>query len=55
MLGKAMLMMFVFLWVRWTLPRFRVDQLMDFNWKMLLPWSFANIAVAGLYLAFWLK
>ncbi len=55
MLAKAMLMMFVFLWVRWTLPRFRVDQLMDFNWKFLLPWSFANIAVAGLYLAFRLK
>ena len=55
MLAKAMLMMFVFLWVRWTLPRFRVDQLMAFNWKFLLPWSFANIAVAGLYLAFWLK
>jgi NADH-quinone oxidoreductase subunit H len=55
MLGKAMLMMFVFLWVRWTLPRFRVDQLMDLNWKFLLPWSFANIAVAGLYLACWLK
>ena len=55
MLGKAMLMMFVFLWIRWTLPRFRVDQLMDFTWKFLLPWSFVNIAVAGLYLAFWLK
>ena len=55
MLAKAMLMMFVFLWVRWTLPRFRVDQLMDFNWKTLLPWSFVNIAIAGLYLAFWLK
>jgi NADH-quinone oxidoreductase subunit H len=55
MLGKAMLMMFVFLWVRWTLPRFRVDQLMDFCWKFLLPWSFANIVVAGLYLALWLK
>jgi NADH-quinone oxidoreductase subunit H len=55
MLGKAMLMMFVFLWVRWTLPRFRVDQLMDFTWKFLLPWSFVNIAIAGLYLAFWLK
>lgn len=55
MLGKAMLMMFVFLWIRWTLPRFRVDQLMDFTWKFLLPWSFVNIAVAGLYLAFWFK
>jgi len=51
MLGKAMLMMFTFLWVRWTLPRFRVDQLMDFCWKFLLPWSFANIVVAGAYLA----
>jgi NADH-quinone oxidoreductase subunit H len=50
MLAKAMLMMFVFLWVRWTFPRFRADQLMDFNWKFLLPWSFANIAMAGLYL-----
>ncbi|MBI4371977.1 MAG: NADH-quinone oxidoreductase subunit NuoH [Elusimicrobia bacterium] len=55
MLGKAMLMMFVFLWVRWTLPRMRVDQLMDFTWKFLLPWSFANIAIAGLYLAFRLR
>lgn len=55
MLGKAMLMMFVFLWVRWTLPRFRVDQLMDFNWKTLLPWSFANIVIAGFYLAYVLK
>lgn len=52
MTAKAMLMMFVFLWVRWTLPRFRVDQLMDFCWKFLLPWSFANIVVAGVYLAF---
>ena len=55
MLAKAMLMMFVFLWIRWTLPRFRVDQLMDFTWKFLLPWSFVNVAIAGLYLAFWLK
>jgi NADH-quinone oxidoreductase subunit H len=55
MLAKAMLMMFVFLWVRWTLPRLRVDQLMDFNWKFLLPWSFVNILIAGVYLAFWLK
>ncbi len=50
MLAKAMLMMFVFLWIRWTFPRFRADQLMDFNWKFLLPWSFVNIAVAGVYL-----
>jgi NADH-quinone oxidoreductase subunit H len=50
MLAKAMLMMFVFIWFRWTFPRMRVDQLMDFNWKFLLPWSFVNIALAGVYL-----
>jgi len=49
MTGKAMLMMFVFLWFRWTFPRLRVDQLMDFNWKFLLPWSFANIGLAGAF------
>ena len=49
MLAKAMLMMFVFLWFRWTFPRFRVDQMMDFNWKFLLPWSFVNIALTGGY------
>lgn len=50
MTAKAMLMMFVFLWFRWTFPRLRVDQLMDFNWKFLLPWTFANIALAGVLL-----
>ncbi|MFA6317818.1 MAG: NADH-quinone oxidoreductase subunit NuoH [Elusimicrobiota bacterium] len=53
MLAKAMAMMFVFMWLRWTLPRFRVDQLMDFNWKFMLPWSFVVVALAGATLA-WL-
>ncbi|MBI3299511.1 MAG: NADH-quinone oxidoreductase subunit NuoH [Elusimicrobia bacterium] len=51
-LGKVLALVFVFLWFRWTFPRFRVDRLMDFNWKFLLPWSFANIALAGLYVMF---
>jgi NADH-quinone oxidoreductase subunit H len=51
-LGKSLAMVFVFLWFRWTFPRFRVDRLMDFNWKFLLPWSFANVALAGLYVMF---
>ena len=55
MMGKAMLMMFVFLWFRWTFPRLRVDQLMEFNWKFLLPWCFVNIAVAGLILAWGMR
>ena len=49
-LGKVLGVVFTFLWFRWTFPRFRVDRVMDFNWKFLLPWSFANIALAGLYL-----
>jgi NADH-quinone oxidoreductase subunit H len=51
-LGKTVAMVFCFLWFRWTFPRLRVDRLMDFNWKFLLPWSFANIAFAGMYLVF---
>ncbi|MBI5242428.1 MAG: NADH-quinone oxidoreductase subunit NuoH [Elusimicrobia bacterium] len=50
--GKSTLLIFCFLWFRWTFPRLRVDRLMDFNWKFLLPWSFANIAFAGLCLLF---
>jgi NADH-quinone oxidoreductase subunit H len=37
----------VLMWVRWTFPRVRVDQLMGFAWKVLTPIAFANLAVAG--------
>jgi NADH-quinone oxidoreductase subunit H len=37
----------VIMWVRWTFPRVRADQLMGFTWKVLTPVSFANLAVAG--------
>jgi len=47
-LAKVLVLMFSFLWFRWTFPRFRVDQLMDFNWKFLVPVSLFNIAAAGL-------
>jgi NADH-quinone oxidoreductase subunit H len=49
-LAKALVLQFCFLWFRWTFPRFRVDRLMDFCWKFLLPWSLANILFAGAYL-----
>ncbi|MBI4569867.1 MAG: NADH-quinone oxidoreductase subunit NuoH [Planctomycetes bacterium] len=46
-LVKWALLLFVYLWVRWTLPRFRYDQLMRLGWKGLLPLALANIFVTG--------
>ncbi len=39
---KVMLFLFLFIWIRWSLPRFRYDQLMDLGWKKLLPLTLAN-------------
>jgi NADH-quinone oxidoreductase subunit H len=47
-LAKAGLFLFLFLWVRWTLPRFRFDQLMALGWKVMLPLALANLFVTGL-------
>ncbi len=46
-LAKVVVLLFVFIWVRGTLPRFRYDQLMQFGWKVLLPLALLNIAVTG--------
>ncbi len=45
--GKTFFLAFLFILIRWTYPRLRVDRLMEFCWKFLLPWSLANVAVAG--------
>lgn len=45
---KFAFFLWVFIWVRWTLPRFRYDQLMDFGWKTLLPWALANTIITAL-------
>jgi NADH-quinone oxidoreductase subunit H len=44
---KVGFFMWFFVWIRWTLPRFRYDQLMDLGWKVMLPLSLANIFVTG--------
>jgi NADH-quinone oxidoreductase subunit H len=43
--------LFVYIWVRGTLPRFRYDQLMAFGWKFLLPVAIANLVVTALIVA----
>lgn len=44
---KLLFMNFVFVWVRWTLPRFRYDQLQDLGWKVLMPLAIANIFITA--------
>lgn len=41
---------FFFMWIRWTVPRFRYDQLMNLGWKVLIPLAIANIILTGIYL-----
>ena len=48
-LGKVFLLLFVFIWYRATLPRFRYDQLMSFGWKRLLPLGFLNLVWSALW------
>src|SRR5205807_3615751 len=45
--GKTILIIFVFMWVRWSLPRFRFDQLMMLAWRALIPMSLALLVVTG--------
>ncbi len=49
--AKIFFFLFLFIWVRATLPRFRYDQLMSFGWKFLLPVAMVNILATALYIA----
>jgi NADH-quinone oxidoreductase subunit H len=49
-LTKVLAFLFVYVWVRGTLPRFRYDQLMAIGWKFLLPVSLANVVFTSLAL-----
>ncbi len=58
LLLKAYALVYVAMWIRWTLPRYRIDQLLEISWKVLLPLSLINVAWTAV-LAFaggeWLK
>ncbi len=47
LLLKVAFFLFFFMWVRWTIPRFRYDQLMDLGWKKLIPLALINMVVTG--------
>jgi NADH-quinone oxidoreductase subunit H len=46
-LAKVIFFLFLFMWVRWTIPRFRYDQLMNLGWKILIPLALFNMLVTG--------
>lgn len=52
---KLLLMIFLIMSFRWTFPRLRVDQLMDFGWKVLIPLAILNILVTGVLLLMFMK
>lgn len=47
-MGKTLFVVFVIIWFKWTYPRLRVDQLMGFCWKVLLPLAFLNLLVSAI-------
>jgi NADH-quinone oxidoreductase subunit H len=52
LLLKITIFIFVFMWIRWTIPRFRYDQLMNLGWKTLVPLALANMIVTGAFVLY---
>ncbi|MBK5271380.1 MAG: NADH-quinone oxidoreductase subunit H, partial [Bacteroidia bacterium] len=47
LLAKSFFFLFVFIWIRWTIPRFRYDQLMNLGWKKLIPLALLNMVITA--------
>jgi NADH-quinone oxidoreductase subunit H len=54
-LVKVCAFLFFYIWVRWTIPRFRYDQLMALGWKIFIPLTLLNILFSGVVLTLWGK
>ncbi len=52
MFGKIFFFIFLFMWIRWTLPRFRYDQLMNLGWRTLIPLAVINILITGIVILY---
>jgi NADH-quinone oxidoreductase subunit H len=50
--AKIFFIIFVFMWIRWTIPRFRYDQLMKLGWQIFIPLCIVNILLTGLFITF---
>ncbi len=50
--AKTFFFIFVFMWIRWTLPRFRYDQLMHIGWKKMIPIALINLLITGVVVAY---
>jgi len=50
--AKICFFIFFYMWVRWTIPRFRYDQLMNLGWKILIPLAIVNILITGIVILF---
>ena len=51
--AKIVFFIFVFMWVRWTIPRFRYDQLMHLGWKKMIPIALINLLITAIVIAIW--
>ena len=47
LLIKIVLFIFLFMWIRWTIPRFRYDELMNLGWKTMIPLALFNLLLTG--------
>ena len=48
-LAKVLVVSWLLIWIRWTLPRFRYDQLMTLGWRVLLPLAIVNLFATGAF------